>query len=233
VAITGKGADPRLAADHLLSTVDQERSEAHTVSYTCALALLATLAASVGGDEDIVGELDALPDKLALLLGQESWEELASRFATRRRFYFVGGGPNTATAYEAALKMSETSYVTAMGLNCEEFLHGPWAALEPQDVVVLIAPAGPSYERCLTVARVVAEVGAALIALVTEDDREISRVAAETIAIPEVPELLSPIVTVAPLQLLSYHTAVARGTDPDTLRTTEEAHGRARRVLTR
>src|SRR5206468_4038110 len=82
-------------------------------------------------NDDLVQELQAIPDQLALLLGQESWAELAARFADRRRYWFVGGGPNAATAYEAALKMSEANHATALGLGCEQFLHGPWAALEP------------------------------------------------------------------------------------------------------
>ena len=228
VAITGKGAG-ELAADWTLHTVDLELSGAHTVSYTSALALLATLAAAVGGGA--TREVDAIPDMLALLLGQESWDDLARRFADRRRYWFVGGGPNTATAHEAALKMSEAAHATSAGFNCEQFLHGVWAALEPEDAVFLVAPPGPSHERCLAVARAVKEIGAPLIALVREDDREIAPLAAETIAIPEIDELLSPILTVVPLQLFVYHTALQRGVNPDTMRTDQPAYGRARATL--
>ena len=232
VAITGKGAEGLASADYVLRTVDQERSAAHTVSYTTALALLAALAAAIGDDDDIAHEMDAIPDQLALLLGQESWTELAARFADRGRYWFVGGGPNTATAYEAALKMSEANHATALGLNCEQFLHGPWAALEPDDVVFLIALPGPAYERGLAIARVAKEVGAPVVALVREDDRAIAPLAAETIAIPPVSELLSPILTVVPLQLFTYHLALRRGVNPDTMRGDQPAHGRARAGLT-
>ena len=231
VAITGKGADGLAVADWTLRTVDQERSGAHTVSYTSALALLTTLAAAIGGNGDVVHELDAIPDMLALLLGQESWEELAGRFADRHRYWFVGGGPNTATAYEAALKMGEAAHATTAGFNCEQFLHGAWAALEAEDAVFLVAPPGPSHERCLAVARVVKEIGAPLIALVREDDREIAPLAAETIAIPEIDELLSPILTVVPLQLFVYHTALRRGVNPDAMRSEQPAYGRVRATL--
>jgi glucosamine--fructose-6-phosphate aminotransferase (isomerizing) len=218
VAITGKGSDGLDAADYLLRTVDQEKSAAHTGSYTGALALLAALAAEVGGNEEVARALGGIPDHLALLLGQEAWEQLASRFANRRRYYFVGGGPNTATAYEAALKMSEANYATAMGFNCEQFLHGPWVAMEAEDIVFLIAPPGPSYERCLTVARITREIGAPLVALAREDDKEMASLASESIAIPEINELLSPILTVVPLQLFAYHLALLRGANPDTVR---------------
>src|SRR5207237_8376502 len=146
-----------------------------------------------------------LPEHVALLLGQESWEDLAKRFAIRRRYWFVGGGPNTATALEGALKMSETSHATALGFNCEQFLHGAWAAMTAEDLVVLVAPPGASRARGIDVARVAREVGAPVLAIVVEGDREIAALAAETIEIAEVPELLSPLLAVVPLQLLAYH----------------------------
>ena len=227
VAITGKGTDGA-AADWTLRTVDQEISGAHTVSYTTALALLAALAAAAGGQSGAARDLDAIPDLLASLLGQETWEELAARYGGARCSWFVGGGPNTATAWEAALKMNEASHAPAAGFNCEQFLHGAWAALEREDVVFLIAPPGPSHERCLAAARVAKEIGAPLVALVREDDREIAALATETIAIPDVDELLSPILTVVPLQLFVYHTALRRGVNPDVTRSDQPAYARAR-----
>jgi len=227
VAVTGKGTDGA-AADWTLRTVDQESSGAHTVSYTTALALLTALAAAVGGQSGAVPELDAIPDLLASLLGQEPWDDLAARYGGARHFWFVGGGPNTATALEAALKLNEAGHATTAGFNCEQFLHGAWAALEREDVVLLVALPGPSRDRCLAVARVVKEIGAPLVALAREDDREISALATETIAIPEVDELLSPILTVVPLQLFVYHTALRRGVNPDVTRSDQPAYARAR-----
>jgi glucosamine--fructose-6-phosphate aminotransferase (isomerizing) len=227
VAITGKAAQP-LTADYTLRTVDQEASLAHTVSYTCALAVLGALAAAVGGNEEVAHAIDAIPDALAMLLGQESWEELAARFGDRRRYWFVGGGPNTATAYEAALKMKEAAHVTAEGLNCEQFLHGAWAGVDSEDAVFVIAPPGPSRDRGLAVARAAREIGAAVIALAREDDRELGALASETIALPEIDEWLSPILAVVPCQLFTYHTAVLRGVNPDTMRTDQPAHAGAR-----
>jgi glucosamine--fructose-6-phosphate aminotransferase (isomerizing) len=78
------------------------------------------------------------------------------------------------------------------------------------------------------VARVAVAIGAPVVALVAEDDREIAALAAETIALPPVPELLSPIVAVVPLQLLAYHLAVKAGANPDTMRAEQAGHGRAR-----
>jgi glucosamine--fructose-6-phosphate aminotransferase (isomerizing) len=231
VAITGKGVEGPAGVTHALRTVEPEASGCHTVSYTTALAMLAALAAAVGRDAEAAHALQALPDLVAMLLGQEAWEDLAVRFGGRRRYWFVGGGPNIATAYEGALKLTEASWGPAVGLGCDQFLHGPWAALEPGDVLVLIAPPGPSHGRCRDVARIAAEIGAAVVALVAEDDREIASLAAETIALPAVPELLSPIVAVVPLQLLAYHLAVVGGANPDTLRVEQPAHGRARAAV--
>jgi glucosamine--fructose-6-phosphate aminotransferase (isomerizing) len=227
VTVTGKGHQNLAAADYTLRTVDQERSAAHTVSYTSALALLAALAARIGADDELARALDEIPDQLAGLLGQESWEELAARFADRRRYYVIGGGPNRATAYEAALKMNEAAHATAIGLGCEQFLHGPWAALEAGDALVAVAPPGPSYDRCVAAARAAREVGASVIAIAQEGDRDLARVADETIAIPPVSEWLSPILAIVPLQLLAYHLAVGRAVNPDTMRIDEPAYGRA------
>jgi glutamine---fructose-6-phosphate transaminase (isomerizing) len=116
VAVTGKGTGGG-AADWTLRTVDQESSGAHTVSYTTALALLTALAAAVGGQSGAARELDAIPDLLAALLGQESWDDLAARYGGARYFWFVGGGPNTATALEAALKLNEAGHATTAGFN--------------------------------------------------------------------------------------------------------------------
>ena len=231
IAVTGKGSEGLGLADFTLRTVGQEPSHAHTVSYTAALALLARLAAEVGGDAAFRHALDGLPDHQALLLGQESWEDLARRFAGRRRYYFVGGGPNTATALEGALKMSEANYAAAFGFNCEQFLHGAWAAMTAEDLLVLVAPGGPSRARCLDAARAAREVGTPVLAVVEEGDSELAALAVETIEIPAVPELLSPILAVVPLQLLTYHLAVQAGTNPDTMRADEPAYARAREAF--
>lgn len=214
VAVTAKGSDA-LGAEHVLRTVDREVSETHTVSYTAALGLLAMLAAAVGKDEALSHAVDALPDQIALLLGQESWEELAARFGRRRQYWFVGGGPNHATALEGALKLTEAASVPALGLDAEQFLHGPWIAVERDDLVVLVAPPGPSRARCLAAAGVARNTGAAILALCADGDRELGALATETIALPDVDEYVSPIAAVVPLQLFAYHVALGRGRSPD------------------
>jgi glucosamine--fructose-6-phosphate aminotransferase (isomerizing) len=195
--------------------VGREASDTHTVSYTTALALLTMLAAAVGNDDALGHGVDALPDQIALLLGQESWEELGARFGDRRHYWFIGGGPNHATALEGALKLTEAAALPAVGLDAEQFLHGPWAAVERDHLVVMVAPPGPSRGRCLAAARAARSAGAGILALCAESDRDLAALATETIALPDVDEWLSPIAAVVPLQLLAYHVAVARGRSPD------------------
>ncbi len=232
ITITGKNSGEGLAiADLMLHTVDQEASAAHTVSYTCAMALLAAVAAEIGGDGELRHELQEIPDHLATLLGQEDWDDLAARFGDRRCSWFVGGGPNTATALEAALKMNEATHTKTAGYECEQFLHGPWAALDAEDVLFVVAPPGPARARCLDAARAAKEIGTPVVALGREDDGELRKLAAELIALPAVPELLSPILAVVPLQLFTYHTALRRGVSPDTMRGDQPAHGRARALI--
>lgn len=232
VAITGRGHGEGLAvADVVLQTVEQEASAAHTVSYTCALFVLAALAAEVGRDAAFRRALEAVPDQLAALLGQEAWELLAARFQDQRGYVVVGAGPNTATALEAALKLNEACHVPAVGMQCEQYLHGPWVALEPADLVVVIAPPGPGHERAVGVARLARTVGAPVIALADGEDRELKALATHTVALPRTPELLSPILAVVPLQLFAYHLALRRGVNPDVMRADHPAHGRARAEL--
>jgi glucosamine--fructose-6-phosphate aminotransferase (isomerizing) len=230
VAVSAKGVTLAGAA-HALHTSDVEASGAHTVGYTAALATLALLAAETGGDDATRRALGAIPDLLAFLLGQESWDDLGARLAARRRFWFVGGGPNAATAREGALKLSETAWLPTVAFEPESFLHGPSAAMEADDVLVLIAPPGPARARALDVARAARAIGAEVLTLAREDDREAAALAGETIALPEVDEALSPILAVVPLQLLAYHVAVARGRNPDLLRADDPAHARARASL--
>jgi glutamine---fructose-6-phosphate transaminase (isomerizing) len=227
VAVAAREVEAIEGADYVLRTVPGEPSQAHTVSYTCAIALLAMLASAIGDDDEMAHALDDMPDHLARLLGQESWEEMAARFAGRRRYFIVGGGSDTATALEASLKISEASYLVASGFQCDEFLHGAWVAMEATDLLVLIALPGPGHDRCLDAARTAHEIGTPVLALVAEGDRSLNGVAAETIEIPEIHELLAPILTVVPLQLLTYHWAVLRGANPDVMRANEPAYARA------
>lgn len=226
VAITGRDHGPSMdQADVVLETVSQEVSSAHTVSYTTALATLALLAG-------VARDLDSVPaGQRRALLQDARCRELAQAFADYRRFLFVGGGPNTATAWEAALKMKESNYTHAEGLHVEQALHGPAASFGPDTVLTVIAPPGPTRLRAQDVLRAARAVGASTVVLAEEGDRTLAEEADHVLWLPAVPEAVSPLVSVVLLQLFSYYSAVVHDANPDVLRTQDPAFDRMRSLF--
>ncbi|MDQ4034476.1 MAG: glutamine--fructose-6-phosphate transaminase (isomerizing) [Chloroflexota bacterium] len=142
-------------------------------------------------------------------------KKLARRYAHVRDFIFIGRGVGFPIAMEGALKLKELSYVHAEGYAAGELKHGPIALLDPETPLVAIATRGAIYEK---VASNVAEArarSAPVIAIATEGDDQIDRYAQDVLYVPDVPEPISPVIAVLPLQLLAYEVAVARGTDVD------------------
>jgi len=150
---------------------------------------------------------------------------LAREHAGRRRIWLLGGGPGAVTATETALKIKETSYLQAEGMPTETMLHGPFQCVEADDLFVLIAPSGAARDRTLEVAELIDEVGAPYLIL-SDETTEAPR-AAGVLRVPEVPEPFSALSCVVPLQLFSYHLALARGTNPDTFRVDDPRFARA------
>ena len=228
--ITGEGGSGEGRADAVFRTVAQEMSAAHTVSYTSAVAVLALLAGRLGyhrtGSTTVPDELlqDELPGALRSALGtEEEVAKLAREHVGRRRIWLVGGGPSAVTATETALKIKETSYLQAEGMPTETMLHGPFQCVEADDLFVLIAPSGVARERTLEIAELVEEVGATY--LIVGDETTETRPAA--VAVPEVPEPFSTLTCLVPLQLFTYHLALARGTNPDSFRVDDPRFARA------
>ena len=227
--VTGEGASISVRTDALFRTVAQERSAAHTVSYTSAISLLAYLAGRIGHHRtgsEVLGEgllRDELPAALRAALGmEERVASLAREHLTRRRIWLLGGGPSAVTAEEVALKIKETSYLQAEGLSTETMLHGPFQCVEAEDLFVLIVPAGAAQGRTLEVVELVAEVGTACL-IVGDGTQETT----DLFAVPEVPEPFSALTCLVPLQLFSYHLALARGTNPDIFRVDDPRFARA------
>ena len=234
VTITGKGSGEGIhQAGIVMSTVEQEISAAHTKSYTTALSLLTALAVRLGrGAGQDVGAAEEqcgrLPELMTRALRAEAQvKEIAQALVGKAFIVAVGGGPNAATADEVALKMKETSYTPCEGFQLEQFLHGPIAGLSDEMGVWVIAPPGPSYGRCLDVAKAAHAIGATTIALVQEGDQELSRTATHVIHLPVVLEALTPLIYVIPLQLFSYYLALAKGTNPDTFHLDDPRHQQA------
>ena len=240
LTITAFPATPAAAAADaiLLTGYPQQQSAVYTTSYTLMVAALADLglrlarqlpASSVDLDTAAAG-LARLPDLLRGALRLEAQvQSLAQRYQDRRRFWFLGGGPNMVTAYEAALKMMEANYAAATGMQIEEFIHGPISSLDAQDVVVVIAPPGPSHSRALDILKAAHTIGAETIALAEANDQEITTLATHTIPLPRCAEALSVLPAIVPLQLFTYHLALARGVNPDLIHRHDERYAATRR----
>ena len=226
IAITSTNPGPRImAADLKFHTLEQERSAAFTVSYTAALAVLAQLAvqmgAIVGGSPagESLDELDELPTLMQGVLDrQQTVDDLARRYSNKERYVFTGWGPNTAQAYEVALKIQETSYRSTEGFQVEQLLHGPFLATTGDRLMTLIAPPGPGYDRSVAIARAAAELGAPVWALTQEGDETLALASTETFSLPPVAEIWSPFLYILPLQLFSYYLSLANGSNPDSFR---------------
>ncbi len=238
IAITSTEPGPRITvADDQLQTVPPERSAAFTVSYTSALMVMGMLSAALGGWTDQGGDvaqlrarLDDIPAAAEQILARQGEIQRATRrFQSRERFICAGWGPNTASAYEVALKIKETSACDSEGLQIEQLLHGPFCSVNQKCLVTLIAPPGFGYERAMNVARASTAVGASVWGLVQEGDALLSDLSTASFTMPEVPEFWSPLVYVLPLQLFTYYLAVARGAHPDLFQQNNPMQAAARR----
>ncbi|MSQ21852.1 MAG: glutamine--fructose-6-phosphate transaminase (isomerizing) [Dehalococcoidia bacterium] len=205
--------------------VGPEIGVASTKCLTGALVALCLLAAYLGKARGVLDsqrlgkvlqDLAAMPRLLSQVLDQgQHIEELAKKYFRYDHFLFLGRGINTPVAMEGALKLKEVSYIHAEGYAAGEMKHGPIALIDENMPVVVIAPRDHLYDKmCGNVEEVKAR-GGTVIALITQGDRELASKVDDTIEIPESPYLLSPIISVVPLQLLAYHIAVLRGCDVD------------------
>ncbi|MEL6779442.1 MAG: glutamine--fructose-6-phosphate transaminase (isomerizing) [Cyanobacteria bacterium J06597_16] len=166
---------------------------------------------------EIIEGLRQLPAQLELVLeSQERYvEELSHDFADTQDFIFIGRGINYPIALEGALKLKEISYIHAEGYPAGEMKHGPIALLDEKVPVVAIATLGSVYEKVLSNAQEAKARDARLIGVVPMNDPDAEETFDALLPVPNVDELLSPILTVVPVQLLSYHIAARRGLDVD------------------
>jgi len=167
--------------------------------------------------EEILVGLRQLPAQIELILEtQENYvEELAHQFQETQDFIFLGRGINFPIALEGALKLKEISYIHAEGYPAGEMKHGPIALLDAKVPVVAIAMPGSVYEKVLSNAQEAKARDARLIGVVPINDPEATQTFDDLLPVPGVEELLSPILSVIPLQLLAYHIAARRGLDVD------------------
>jgi glutamine---fructose-6-phosphate transaminase (isomerizing) len=171
---------------------------------------------SVAQGKKLAQDLMQLPRLMEGVLEQEEVvAELARQFAHKRDFLFLGRGVSFPIALEGALKLKELSYIHAEGYAGGEMKHGPIALIDQEMPVVILAPRSRVYDKIVSNLEEIKARDGIVIAVGTEGDEELKRHAQHVLYVPDVPELLLPLVLVLPLQLLSYHIAVRRGCDVD------------------
>jgi len=145
----------------------------------------------------------------------EQTRRLAMRLAEWDNWLYLGRGVNYPVALEGALKLKEISYIHAEGLPAAEMKHGPIAMIDPGMPVVVLAPKDHTYGKIMSNIEEVRSRDGRVIAIATQPDKALERIAEEVMYVPPTLGALSPLVTSIPLQLLAYHTALVRGHDVD------------------
>lgn len=205
--------------------VGPEIGVASTKAFTGQVTVLSMLALALAKEkgtiskEDylhVVKELHAIPAKMNEVLKLNNRiADLSRTFTYARNFLYLGRGYSYPIALEGALKLKEISYIHAEGYPAAEMKHGPIALIDSDMPVVVIATHNAMYEKVLSNIQEVKARKGKLIAIVTEGDETISRIADEVLEIPDTIECLEPLLTIIPLQLLAYHIAVCKGKDVD------------------
>ena len=198
---------------------------ASTKAFTAQVALLTLMALMIGKGKGTISEerflnlsqeLEAIPDKVKISLEtDEEVKKLAVLFQAHRNFLYLGRGINFPVALEGALKLKEISYIHAEGYPAAEMKHGPIALIDEHMPVIFLANNNDLKEKIISNIQEVKARKGIVIALVNEGDNCVDGLADYTISVPETDELLSPLVSIIPLQLLSYHIAVLRGCNVD------------------
>jgi glucosamine--fructose-6-phosphate aminotransferase (isomerizing) len=176
--------------------------------------LRGTLTAEQGAN--LIRELKALPAKVEQVLElNDALRELARTYKEAQNFLYLGRGYNFPTALEGALKLKEISYIHAEGLPAAEMKHGPIALIDENMPVVIVAPNDAVYQKILSNVQEVKARGGRIIAVVTDGNGDLADMVDHLIFVPQTIDMLTPILTTIPLQLLAYHIAVMRGCNVD------------------
>ena len=198
---------------------------ASTKAFTAQVSVLTLLALQIAHKRgsitesrfrQLLNELDHIPKKVEIALqANDKIQEIAERFKDVHHFLYLGRGYGFPVALEGALKLKEISYIHAEGYPAAEMKHGPIALIDEEMPVVVIATKQGSYEKVVSNIQEVKARKGKIIAIVTEGDEVVKAMADYVIEIPETDEILVPLVSVVPLQLLAYHIAVMRGCNVD------------------
>ncbi len=192
------------------------------IAMLTSITLLALLLGKIRGTlapefvKETIRELKVLPQLIERILGNvEPIRQLAERFQHARNFLFLGRGINFPTALEGALKLKEISYIHAEAYAAGEMKHGPIALIDKDLPVLAVATESTVYDKLVSNLKEVQARSGILIALATEGNEEIVHLAEHVLFVPRCSEVLSPILTVVPLQLFAYYVADFRGLDVD------------------
>ena len=197
---------------------------ASTKAFTSQIAALALLTLAMGRlralsilqGREVVRALRRLPDLVAQVLAKApEVERIGERVMRANNVLYLGRGYNFPVALEGALKLKEISYVHAEGYPAAEMKHGPIALIDDLMPVMFVAPKDAVYQKILSNVEEVRARGGRVIAVVTEGDTGVAKLAGQKIEVPETLDLLTPVLTVLPLQLLAYYIAVRRGCNVD------------------
>ena len=216
---------PRVSDSGCYTHVGPEIGVASTKAFTAQVTALTMLALCIGCEKGtmtreqylrIVRELGQIPDKIERVLGQNKRiADFAKTFTYAQNFIYLGRGYNYPVAMEGALKLKEISYIHAEGYPAAEMKHGPIALISQEMPVVVVAPHCGTYEKVVSNIQEIKARKGRVIAVVTEGDELVSKIADYIIEVPVTEECLTPLLTVIPLQLLAYHIAVVKGCDVD------------------
>ena len=215
----------RIADGFISMQTGPEIGVASTKAFTAPLVdqyMLAILLADLRGVIDdatrksLVSDLRLVPDLVGRTLNSDSEvEKVAYALKDIVGCLYLGRGINMPIAYEGALKLKEISYIHAEGYPAGEMKHGPIALIDEDMPVLCLAPKDPWHEKMISQIQQAKARGGMVIAVATEGDELIASMADHVLWVPEAPWMLSPLVTVIPLQLLAYHIAAIRGLDVD------------------
>ncbi len=215
----------RVADGYISMQTGPEIGVASTKAFTAPLVDLYMLAVLLGDlrgtlkPEDrrrLVADLALAPDLVGRCLDREAEVfKVAQALKDTRDALYLGRGINMPIAYEGALKLKEISYIHAEGYPAGEMKHGPIALIDRAMPVVALAPQDPWHEKMISQIEQAKARGGIVVAVATEGDERVAALADHVLWVPAAPWLLSPVVTVIPLQLLAYHIASLRGLDVD------------------
>ena len=216
---------PRVSDSGCYTHVGPEIGVASTKAFTAQVTALTMLALCIGREKGtiskeqfvtIVRELGQIPAKIERVLGEDKRiSDFAKIFSYAQNFIYLGRGYNFPVALEGALKLKEISYIHAEGYPAAEMKHGPIALISQEMPVVVVAPHCGTYEKIVSNIQEIKARKGRVIAVVTEGDELVSKIADYCIEVPATEECLTPLLTVIPLQLLAYHIAVVKGCDVD------------------